>query len=93
MKKINWGIIGLGNIANKFADSFSEVNNCSLKGIASKNNDSLKSFKKIFNIEDKFCFNNYKDLILSTDIDIIYIAFLDIVSSHLDSTSIVIISF
>ncbi len=74
MKKINWGIIGLGNIANKFADSFSEVNNCSLKGIASKNNDSLKSFKKIFNIEDKFCFNNYKDLILSTDIDIIYIA-------------------
>ena len=25
MKNINWGIIGLGNIANKFAESFSEV--------------------------------------------------------------------
>jgi len=74
MKNINWGIIGLGNIANKFAESFSEVSNCSLKGIASKNNDNLNLFKDKFNIEDKFCFNNYKDLISNTNIDIIYIA-------------------
>ena len=46
MKKINWGIIGLGNIANKFAEGFSKVDNCSLKGIASKNNDNLNLFKK-----------------------------------------------
>ena len=74
MKKINWGIIGLGNIANKFAEGFSKVDNCSLKGISSKDNDNLNLFKKKFNIEDKFCFNNYKDLISSTDIDIVYIA-------------------
>ena len=74
MKKINWGIIGLGNIASKFAEGFSKVDNCSLKGIASKDNNNLNLFKKKFNIEDKFCFNNYKDLILSTDIDIVYIA-------------------
>ncbi len=74
MKKINWGIIGLGNIANKFAEGFFKVDNCSLKGIASKNNDNLNLFKKKFNIEDKFCFNNYKDLISSADIDIVYIA-------------------
>ena len=49
MKKINWGIIGLGNIANKFAEGFSKVDNCSLKGIASKNNDNLNLFKKKFN--------------------------------------------
>jgi len=74
MKKINWGIIGLGNIANKFAESFYNINNSSLKAIASKNNNNLNLFKKKFNVEDKFCFNNYKDLILNTDIDIIYIA-------------------
>ena len=74
MKKINWGIVGLGNIANKFAEGFSKVDNCSLKGISSKDNDNLNLFKKKFNIEDKFCFNNYKDLISSTDIDIVYIA-------------------
>ena len=74
MNKINWGIIGLGNIADKVCESFSKVNNCTLKGIASKNKNNLNLFKKKFNIEDKFCFDNYKDLILNTNIDIVYIA-------------------
>ena len=74
MKKINWGIIGLGNIADKVCESFSKVNHCNLKGIASKNKNNLNLFKKKFNIEDKFCFDNYKDLILNTNIDIVYIA-------------------
>ena len=33
MKKINWGIIGLGNIANKFANAFDYVENSQLLGI------------------------------------------------------------
>ena len=74
MKKINWGIIGLGNIANQFANAFSIVDNANIKGIASLDKDKLQSFKKRFNIDDKLCFNNYKDLISSSIIDIIYIA-------------------
>ena len=74
MKKINWGIIGLGHIANQFANAFSIVDNAKIKGIASFDKDKLQSFKKRFNIEDKLCFDNYKDLILSPNIDIIYIA-------------------
>ena len=74
MKKINWGIIGLGHIANQFANAFSIVDNAKIKGIASFDKDKLQSFKKRFNIEDKLCFDNYKDLILSPSIDIIYIA-------------------
>ena len=70
MKKINWGIIGLGHIANQFANAFSIVDNAKIKGIASFDKDKLQSFKKRFNIEDKLCFDNYKDLILSPDIDI-----------------------
>ena len=74
MKKINWGIVGLGHIANQFANAFSIVDNAKIKGIASFDKDKLQSFKKRFNIEDKLCFDNYKDLILSPSIDIIYIA-------------------
>ena len=74
MKKINWGIIGLGNVANKFADGFLKVNNASIKGIASQKKDHLISFQKKFNVDEKFCFDNYKNLISCPDIDIIYIA-------------------
>ena len=74
MKKINWGIIGLGNIANSHLNSFKNLNNCKLKGIASKNLQNLKNFKENFDIETKFCFDNYEDLIKNSEIDIIYIA-------------------
>ena len=74
MKKINWGIIGLGNIANSHLNSFKNLNNCKLKGIASKNLQNLKNFKENLDIETKFCFNNYEDLIKNSEIDIIYIA-------------------
>ena len=30
-EKVNWGIIGLGSIANKFADGFSIINNATVK--------------------------------------------------------------
>ncbi len=74
MKKINWGIIGLGNIANKFAEGFFFLDNAIVKGIASTSNDKLFSFKKKFDIEEKYCFTNYQKLITCPDIDIIYIA-------------------
>ena len=46
MKRINWGIIGLGNIANHHLKSFEKSLNCKLKGIASRNLENLKNFKK-----------------------------------------------
>ena len=36
MNKINWGIIGLGNIANKFAEGFESVDSASIKGVSSR---------------------------------------------------------
>ena len=74
MKRINWGIIGLGNIANHHLKSFKKLLNCKLKGIASRNLENLKNFKKNINVDEKFCFNNYEDLIKNSEIDIIYIA-------------------
>ncbi len=74
MKRINWGIIGLGNIANHHLNSFKKSENCQLKGIASRNSQKLENFKKKINIHESFCFNNYEDLIKNSEIDIIYIA-------------------
>ena len=73
MKKINWGLLGLGNIAESFVEGFKNVENAKLKGVASKNNDKLDKFKKRFNLDKKYCFSNYNDLIECSDIDIIYI--------------------
>ena len=74
MKKINWGIIGLGNIANTFANAFDHVKNSQLLGISSKSLKNIKLFKERYKISEKYCFQNYKDLINCDEIDIIYIA-------------------
>jgi len=74
MSRINWGIIGLGNIANEFAKSFEELSNANLLAVASRDEQKLKKFSKKFNISKKYNFKNYNDLINCTDIDIVYIA-------------------
>lgn len=74
MKKINWGIIGLGNIANSVAPAFKNLNNANLIAIASKNKKKLKNFKNNYNIDSKYCFNDYKDLVQNKDIQAVYIA-------------------
>ena len=73
MNKINWGIIGLGNVANSHLKSFKKSGNFQLKGIASKKTKKLESFKKELDIKNIFCFGNYEDLIKNSEIDIIYI--------------------
>ena len=36
MEKVNWGIIGLGRIAEVFSDAFEEVENAQLLAVASR---------------------------------------------------------
>ena len=74
MKKINWGVIGLGNIAQKFLESFSGVKNSSLLAIASKDNLKLEENKKKFNIRNEFVFSSYEELIKCQEVDIVYIS-------------------
>jgi len=74
MKKINWGIIGLGKVANKFADGFRYSPNANLLAISSLNNVKLKKFQKKYSIDQKFLFSSYDDLIKCKEVDIIYIA-------------------
>ena len=79
---INWGIIGLGNIANAFAEAIREISDCKLKGIASLNKSKLTTFGEKYNIDQKYRFNSYDELINSDEIDTVYIATLN--NTHKD---------
>ena len=74
MKKIKWGIIGLGNVAYEFAKAFKLLKSAELIGIASKNPDKIDRFKEEFQIKKKYCFSSYESLLKNPDIDIVYIA-------------------
>ena len=79
---INWGIIGLGNIANAFAEAIKEISDCQLKGIASLNKSKLGIFGEKYNIDKKYRFNSYDELINCDEVDVIYIATLN--NTHKD---------
>jgi len=74
MEKVNWGIIGLGKIAEVFSNAFEEAENAQLLAVASREQKKLNQFKDRFNLKNKFLFDNYEDLISCNDIDIVYIA-------------------
>lgn len=74
MKKINWGVIGLGNIAQQFLESFSEVKNAKLIAIASNDKYKLEEYKNKFDINKDFVFNDYEKLIMCSKVDIVYIS-------------------
>ena len=74
MKKINWGVIGLGNIAQKFLGSFSEVHNSNLLAISSNDDLKLEQNKIKFGIKNEFAFKSYEKLIQCDHVDIVYIS-------------------
>ena len=79
---LNWGIIGLGNMASKFAISINQLKNTKLLGIASKSELKLKNFGDQYNIEKKHRYNNYEEILSCKEIDAIYIATLN--NTHVD---------
>ena len=74
MKQVRWGIIGLGNIALKFAEGFQHTKNAKLLAISSRSKNKLLTFKDKYQIGDDYCFEDYDSLLKCKDLDIIYIA-------------------
>ena len=72
-RKINWGLIGLGKMADIFISTLKEVPNSKVKGIASKNSANSKRISNRLSIDKKYCFNSYSALIKCEEIDIVYI--------------------
>lgn len=71
-RKIKWGIVGLGNIANKFASDLQLVENAEINAVASRSIDKAKEFANQYN--SKHTFGSYKELFECNDVDVIYIA-------------------
>jgi predicted dehydrogenase len=71
-KKIRWGILGCGKIANKFASDLKLVRDAELSAIASRNLPKSKAFFELH--EPKIVYNSYEALVQSGEVDAIYVA-------------------
>lgn len=70
-KNLNWGIIGLGNIAHSFATYFDQPFG-EIYAAGSRNLEKAQIFANEFNIPHAY--GNYEDLLADDEIDIVYIA-------------------
>ncbi|RSL33660.1 gfo/Idh/MocA family oxidoreductase [Salibacterium salarium] len=71
MHRIKWGILGPGNIAEKFAKAIIEENG-SIYAVGSRNLDRAQTFAANHNIEKAY--GCYADLMKDQDVDVIYIS-------------------
>ncbi len=71
-RKIRWGILGCGNIANKFAEDLRWVEDAELLAVASR--DEKKAIEFSARHKSKLAFGSYEELVSCPDVDAIYIA-------------------
>jgi predicted dehydrogenase len=71
-KKIRWGILGCGKIANKFANDLKHVEDAELAAVASRDKANAEAFQKEHSA--RMIFTDYEALASSADVDAIYIA-------------------
>ncbi|MBT8293536.1 MAG: Gfo/Idh/MocA family oxidoreductase, partial [Eudoraea sp.] len=71
-EKIRWGIVGLGNIAQKFADDLKLVADGELTAVASRDIEKAKHFGALNNAKNAF--GSYAELFNCEDVDVVYIA-------------------
>lgn len=69
---INWGIIGLGTIANTFASDLKLVSNANLYAVASRDIEKAIKFRDTH--EASICYSSYNKLANDPNVDIIYIS-------------------
>lgn len=72
LKTINWGIIGLGNIAHKFATDLLTVKGAKLYAVASRSQDKANEFASKYNATKAY--SSYEALSKDKNIDAVYIA-------------------
>ncbi|MBA0973542.1 Gfo/Idh/MocA family oxidoreductase [Enterococcus gallinarum] len=70
MKKYQWGIIGLGNIAHEFAEHFDQETS-ELAAVASRTIDKAEAFAQRYHIPKAY--GSYQEMLNDQEIDIIYI--------------------
>lgn len=71
-KVIRWGIVGAGNIANKFARAIKNVEGAELVAVASTNEERGRAFAEKYGIPSLFV--GYEEMARSALVDAVYIA-------------------
>lgn len=71
-KHINWGILGCGKIAHKFAKDLKFVSNARLYAVASRDPKKARDFANVYS--SVFFYESYEEMANNPDIHVIYIA-------------------
>ncbi len=69
---VQWGIVGCGNIANKFASDLKLVPNANIQAVASRNLDKAKIFAD--NVNAAHAYGSYEELFKDKNVTVVYIA-------------------
>jgi predicted dehydrogenase len=72
MTKYNWGIIGAGNIAGRFAEDLKLLPHARLKAVSSRSADRASSFAKRYKIPDWY--DSWDGIAGDPEVDIVYVA-------------------
>ncbi len=72
MKTIRWGILGTGNIANKFAQAVKNADGAELVAVASRSAASAAAFADTYGIAYRF--DSYEAMAEFDGVDAVYIA-------------------
>ncbi|MBL7827944.1 MAG: Gfo/Idh/MocA family oxidoreductase [Saprospiraceae bacterium] len=72
MKTFNWGIIGMGRIARKFADDLKLLPNARLHAVASTSQERADAFATEYGASHAY--GKYEDIIHCPDLDVVYVA-------------------
>jgi len=71
-KKFNWGIVGAGKIASKFASDLALLSNANLYAVGSRSLAKANEFSKTYHFEKVY--GSYEELLSDTNLDVVYIA-------------------
>jgi predicted dehydrogenase len=71
-RTIKWGIIGLGNIAHKFAEDLAVLENTELVAVASRSKEKANKFAQQFNVLNAY--DSYLALAKDANVDAVYVA-------------------
>ncbi len=72
MHTTNWGIIGLGKIAHKFASDLKQIPNARLHAVASQSLSRAQAFAEEYQVPHAF--GSYDDIVHCPDLHVVYIA-------------------
>ena len=71
-KTIRWGIIGLGNIAHKFAQDLLKIEDAQLYAVASRTQEKAAEFASKYAVSH--IYGSYEELVNDSNIHAVYIA-------------------